>query len=332
MRLERSDPDDPGIRRVGRGRGFSYHRADGRLIRDARELERIRSLAIPPAWCDVWICPDERGHIQAIGTDAAGRRQYLYHPDWRAQRDREKFERLTAFGEAMPALRRELAERLELRGLVHERVLAGAVRLLDIGLFRVGGESYAEDNESFGLTTLEKRHVRVRRGALEFEYVAKGGALRTQTVEDPLVIPTVVALRRRRAPAEARLLVYRDRRGGGWHELRSDQLNEHLRELVGEGFSAKDFRTWNATVLAAVQLAVRAKEEDRDRALAEAIETVAEALGNTPAVCRDSYVDPRVIERFEQGRTIATALRRLNGAPGFARRERIERAVLRLLS
>jgi DNA topoisomerase IB len=331
MRIERSDPDEPGIRRVGRGRGFSYHRPDGRLIRDARELERIRSLAIPPAWREVWICPDDCGHIQAIGTDAAGRRQYLYHPDWRAQRDREKFERLVEFGATMPAVRRRLAERLELQGLVRERVLAGAVRLLDIGLFRVGGEAYAEDNESFGLTTLEKRHVRVRRGAIEFEYVAKGGALRTQTVEDELVLPTVVALRRRRAPAEARLLVYRDGRSA-WRELRSDELNEHLKELVGERFSAKDFRTWNATVLAAAHLAARAGEEDRDRAVAEAIERVAEALGNTPAVCRDSYVDPRVIERFEDdGRTIAPALRRLNGAPGFARRERIESAVLRLL-
>lgn len=330
MKVTRSDPEQPGIRRVKRGRGFSYHDATGELIADEEELERIRGLAIPPAWEDVWICDEACGHIQAVGTDAAGRRQYLYHDAWREQRDREKFERLLEFGAAMPAVRKRLKAGLELPGLVRDRVLSCSVRLLDIGLFRVGGDSYAEENESFGLTTLRKEHVRIRRGAIHFDFLAKGGIQRTQQVEDELVLPTVAALRRRRAPVDERLLAYRAGRGS-WSDVRADELNGHLKDLVGDEFSAKDFRTWNATVLAAVNLASRTNVDDPQRAVGEAIEEVAEVLGNTAAVCRNSYVDPRVIERFEDGKTIAPALKRLNGAPGFARRDRIEAAVLRLL-
>jgi DNA topoisomerase I len=304
------------------------------VLRDEAQLERIRALAIPPAWTDVWICADERGHIQAVGTDAAGRRQYLYHEAWRAQRDRAKFRRLPEFAKALIPARKALAADLGLKGLVRERVMACAIRLLDIGLFRVGGEGYAEENESYGLATLEKRHVRVHSGAIAFEFVAKGGAERVQEIADPLVVPTVLALKRRRGYPSDPLLAYHDG-AGEWRDVTSDEINQWLKDLVGEDFSAKDFRTWNATVLTAVKLAGRADAPDRAKAVTAAIEEVAEVLGNTPAVCRDSYVDPRVVARYERGRTIERTLKRLaaNGSSReFANREAIERAVIRLLA
>jgi DNA topoisomerase I len=266
-------------------------------------------------------------------VDAAGRRQYLYHEAWRAQRDRAKFRRLPAFAKALIPARKALAADLALKGLVRERVMACAIRLLDIGLFRVGGEDYAEQNESYGLATLEKRHVNVRSGAIAFEFVAKGGVEHVQEIADPLVVPTVLALKRRRGNPADPLLAYHVG-AGEWRDVTSDEINQWLRDLVGEDFSAKDFRTWNATVLAAVKLAGRADAPDRAKAVTAVIEEVAEVLGNTPAVCRDSYVDPRVVARFRRGRTIKRTLKRL-GANGsrreFADREAIERAVIRLL-
>jgi DNA topoisomerase IB len=296
-------------------------------------LERIRALAIPPAWTDVWICEDELGHIQAVGTDAAGRRQYLYHQAWRARRDREKFKRLPEFAQALIPARKALHADLELKGLVRERVMACAIRLLDIGLFRVGGEGYTEENESYGLATLEKRHVQVRSGAIAFEFVAKGGVERIQEIADPLVVPTVLALKRRRGRPSDPLLAYRAG-AGEWRDVTSDEINQWLKDLVGEEYSAKDFRTWNATVLAAVRLAGRADAPDRAKAVTAVIEEVAEVLGNTPAVCRDSYIDPRVISRYRRGKTIRATLKRLaaKGSDGdFADRTGIERAVIRLL-
>jgi DNA topoisomerase I len=297
-------------------------------------LERIRGLAIPPAWTDVWICADELGHIQAVGTDAAGRRQYLYHEAWRARRDREKFARLPEFAKALIPAREALAADLRLKGLVRERVMACAIRLLDIGTFRVGGEDYAEENESYGLATLEKRHVSVSGGGIDFEFVSKGGIEQIQRIEDRLVVPTVLALKRRQGKPSDPLLAYRAG-AGEWHDVSSDEINQWLKDLVGPDYSAKDFRTWNGTVLAAVKLAGRADARDRAKAVNGAIEEVAEVLGNTPAVCRASYVDPRVISRYRRGETIAAALKRL-GAEGtsrdFADRVGIERAVIRLLS
>ncbi len=333
MRVRRSDPSEEGIRRVGRGKGFSYHLPDEEKIDDDEVLERIRDLAIPPAWSDVWICPDHNGHIQAVGTDDAGRRQYLYHQAWRDQRDREKFERLTEFARTLPAARKALAADLELRGLVRERVMACAVRLLDIGFFRVGGEVYAEENETFGLATLEKRHVRVRKGGIDFEYVAKGGVERSQEIADTVVLPTILALKRRRGPASDPLLAYREGRST-WRDVSSDEVNEWLKALLGDDYSAKDFRTWNATVIAAGRLAEHDDADDRSRAITATIEEVAKVLGNTPAVCRASYVDPRVIAAFESGRTIKATLKRLDPerSRDFASREAIERAVLRLLA
>ena len=331
IRTRRSDPAAPGIARVRRGRGFSYHAPGGKLLADAGAVERIRALAIPPAWTDVWICQDERGHIQAVGTDAAGRRQYLYHEAWRARRDRAKFERLPEFAATLPTARRALAADLKLRGLVRERVMAAAIRLLDIGLFRVGGESYEEENETFGLATLRKHHVHVRSGAIVFDYVAKGGLERSHGIEDQMVLPTVLALKRRPGSADDPLLAYRQR--DGWNDVSSSEVNQWLKDLLGEEFSAKEFRTWNATVLAATRLAQHA-DEDPKSAIAQAIEDVAAALGNTPAVCRTSYIDPRVIKRFEQGKTIADDLRRISrgkGGGGVAARERLEGAVVELI-
>lgn len=298
-------------------------------------MDRVKALVIPPAWKDVWICADERGHIQAVGTDAAGRRQYLYHDDWRAERDRAKFKRLPEFAATLPRARKALEADLGLHGLVRERVMASAVRLLDIGMFRIGGEDYAEENESFGLATIQKQHVRVRQGSvIEFDYIAKGGAQRTYPIEDRLVVPTVKALKRRRGSPEDELLAYRESKGV-WRDVSSVDINSWLKDLLGDDYTAKDFRTWNGTVLAAMLLADQAGTDDPDQAVVDAIKFVAEVLGNTPAVCRASYVDPRVISSFENGKTIKPAVDRLNKAGGskdFADRAGIEKAVIRLIA
>lgn len=299
---------------------------------EADELERVGHLAIPPAWRDVWICPDSRGHIQATGTDDAGRRQYLYHEDWVAKRDAEKFERVLALGARMPRVRARVAELVGVRGLGRERVLAAAVRMLELGVFRVGGHEYAQEHGSYGLSTLLRKHVELNRGRIHVAYTAKGGIERRTVLDDPDLRVVVRALLRRADP-NPELLGYWDR---GWHNVRAEDINEFLRELAGDGFTAKDVRTWNATVLAAVALAVEDRPETkrgRRRAVANALADVAEELGNTPAVCRKSYVDPRVLEAYEEGRTIRPTVARL-GSAELTRpevRDRLERAVLRLL-
>ena len=325
----------PGIRRVRRGRGFSYLEEDGTRIEDREVLERIRALAIPPAWEDVWICPDDHGHIQATGIDDARRKQYLYHERWRAHRDRQKFEQMAEFGAALPRLRTAVEADLSMRGLVRERVLGCAIRLLDLGFFRVGSERYAAENETYGLATLKKGQVRLERGRAVFDYRAKGSVRQVQEVADPSVLPTIRALKRRRTgPTD--LLAYRN--GRVWHDVRADEINDRLKELAGGDFTAKDFRTWNATVLAAVQLASHdpppASKTARKRAVSDAVKQVAAYLSNTPAVSRSAYIDPRVIDRFDSGETIRDALDRAvdRADPGqFPDRERIERAVLELL-
>jgi DNA topoisomerase-1 len=335
MRLRRVDCSAPGIRRVRRGRGFGYVDEDGHPVEDAEARERCRSLAIPPAWTDVWICSDPRGHIQATGYDDAGRKQYRYHDAWREHRDREKFKEMEDFAEALPAVRERIEDDLARRGLVRERVLGCAVRLLDLGFFRIGSERYAAENETYGLATLKKRQLRIERGSAVFDYPAKGSKRHVQVVADRAVLPTLKSLKARRGGG-VELFAYRN--GRGWRDVRSDDINEHLKELAGDGFSAKDFRTWNATVLAAVALARHEPSElsrtARRRAVNEAIKTVAGYLSNTPAVCRSSYVDPRVLDRFDSGDTIRHAIdRELNGTePGeFPDRQRIEAAVLRLI-
>ena len=335
MRLRRVDCSAPGIRRVRRGRGFSYVDEDGDPIVDAETKERLRSLAIPPAWTDVWICAAPHGHIQATGYDDAGRKQYLYHDAWREHRDREKFREMQDFAEALPGIRERIADDLARRGLVRERVLGCAIRLLDLGFFRIGSERYAAENETYGLATLKRRQLRIERGSAVFDYRAKGSKRHVQVVADGAVLPTLKALKARRGGG-AELFAYRN--GRGWRDVRSDDINEHLKELADAGFSAKDFRTWNATVLAAVALSRHDPEElsrtARRRAINQAVKEVAGYLANTPAVCRSAYIDPRVIDRFDSGDTIRPALdREVRGTePGeFPDRERIEAAVLRLL-
>jgi DNA topoisomerase IB len=334
-RLRRSDCSEPGLHRRRRGRGFSYVDDQGNPVRNRDLLERVRGLAIPPAWQDVWICRDPLGHLQATGIDAAGRKQYLYHASWREHRDREKFERMAGFGARLAKLRRDTAKELEGKELSHGRVLACAVRLLDVGMFRIGSEQYAADDGGIGLATIRRDHVSVRDGAVVFAYPAKGGVRRAQVIDDPPCMAVVEALRRRRGgPAE--LLAYRERRR--WWPLRSDEINEYLKAHLGSDFSAKDFRTWNATVMAAVSLAtdgLQARSKSaRKRACDRAVKAVAELLGNTPAVARRSYIDPRVFDRYLSGWTIAGELERIPRLdPSDNKvRARIERALLDLLA
>jgi DNA topoisomerase-1 len=334
-RLRRSDCSGPGVRRIRRGRGFSYVDDRGRRIDSPEEIARIRELAIPPAWEEVWVCPDPLGHLQATGLDAAGRRQYLYHPRWREHRDRMKFEKMLRFADLLPGLRRRLAKMLvdgeEPR---REIVLAAAVRLLDIGMFRVGGEQYADEESGIGLATISKAHVRVHGETIEFDYPGKGGVRRRQVVEDPVTHRLICTLKRRRGGPDG-LLAYRE--GGRWHDVRSDDINDYLKQQMGEAFSAKDFRTWNATVMAAVTLAVDGREATtkaaRKRAVNRSVKAVSELLGNTPAVARRSYIDPRVFDRYHSGWTIHAALERIADldVADDRVRTRVERAVVDLL-
>ena len=318
-----------------RGRGFSYRDADGAAVNGAVR-ERIHALAIPPAWEDVWICADERGHLQATGTDAAGRKQYLYHPDWRSTRDRRKFAAMEGFAAALPQLRADVRRDLGRDELDEARVLACAVRLLDVGFFRVGSRVYARDNESYGLSTLLREHVEAVRGdEVTFDYTAKGGIARHQVVRDPQVAAVLARLRRRRSGA-GELLAFR--RGRRWVPIEADDINAYLKDHVGPHASAKVFRTWQATVLASVALAVSgpaaASRSGRTRAKRRASEEVARYLGNTPTVARSSYIDPRVFDRYDGGLTIGGALERM-GAAGegiIATHGPVEEAVLDLLA
>ena len=333
-RLRRSDCAAPGITRRGRGRGFEYLDPDGERIDDPETLERIAELAIPPAWRDVWICLDPLGHLQATGIDAAGRKQYRYHDQWRARRDREKFASMIEFGHALPQLRRRVRRDLRRDALDRARVLACATRLLDVGFFRIGSEDYAVTNETYGLATMLRRHVTVEEDEVVFAYPAKSGQRRVHTIADENVRTVVAALKRRRGGGPE-LLAYKD--GRRWADVRSDDINAYVKDATSHDFSAKDFRTWNATVLAAVALATgdgkpRSKTAYK-RAAAAAVKTVAAYLGNTPAVARASYIDPRVFDRFRSGETIAETLRDV-GEPDLGdprKRARVEAAVLELL-
>lgn len=331
-RLRRVSPTSPGLHRVRHGSSFGYQDAGGQRVIDPATLKRIKALVIPPAWQDVWICPVASGHIQATGVDAAGRRQYRYHDDWRLTRDLEKHERVLDFAAVLPSVREHVATDLATDGLTRARVLACAIRLLDLGFFRIGSEQYAARNQTFGLATMLKEHVTVSKGVVTFDYIAKSGKHRLTSLVEPEVGAVVQALKRRRGGGDG-LLAYRD--GQSWLQVRSSDINAHLHLVSGGDFTAKDFRTWNATVLASVGLAVSTDAQSvtaRKRAVTRVVKEVAHYLGNTPAVCRASYIDPRVIDLYDQGVTVD--LQRLGDGVAYgqpATQGQVESAVLRLL-
>ena len=330
-RLRRADCAGPGIRRIRRGRGFSYEDASGEAIADEETLERIRGLVIPPAWKEVWICPDPFGHIQATGYDEAGRKQYLYHERWQQRQAERKFELVRDFAKRLPKLRRAVTADLRRQGMPRERALACAVRLLDLGFFRIGGEVYAEENESYGLATVLREHVTVKRNEVVFDFPAKSGQRRVQSIRDAAARRALEAMHRRRSGPED-LLAYRQ--GGEWHDVRSDEINEYIHEQIGDEFTAKNFRTWHGTVLAAVALADEEpprSEAAAKRAITRAVDQVSETLGNTPAVCRASYIDPRVLDRYRDGATINPPPSS-NGRLSAKARRQIEREVIELVS
>jgi DNA topoisomerase IB len=329
-RLRRTSPDQPGWTRRRAGKGFVYLDGHGRRLSE-EDAQRCRDLVIPPAWRDVWITPYPHGHLQAVGTDDAGRRQYLYHPQWRERRDAEKFDRMLLFGKALAKARERVLLDLGLEGMPLERACAAAVRLLDLGYFRIGNDVYADENGSFGLTTLERRHVRRRQDQLIFTFVGKSGVEHEITIDDAVVIEAIEIMRRRRG-GDDRLLSYRD--GRSWRSLLPDLVNDYVRATTGLESSAKDFRTWHATVLAAAALAETpepgASKASRKRAVAGAMKEVASFLGNTPTLARSAYVDPRVIDAYERGKTIEKATRRRYENTD-ERQAALERATLRLL-
>ena len=291
----------PGLKRTASGRGFAYHDQKGRLVTDETVLARIHALAIPPAWTEVWICPRASGHIQAIGRDVKGRKQYRYHPDWSAHAAETKFERLPDFARALPKLRRRVEADLNRRGPSREKVLATAVRLLELTLIRVGNAQYAKQNRSYGLTTLHKRHLEVDGAALTFAFKGKSGVEHEVRVRDRRLATVVRSLRE--LPGQ-QLFKYRDE-AGDLCPVTSDDVNAYIREAMGEQFSAKDFRTWAGTVSAARALRDMeppASAGEAKRRITVCVKAVAGLLGNTPTVCRTSYVHPRVFELFEDGR------------------------------
>src|SRR3954447_12996990 len=339
QRLKRSDCSGPGLTRRGRGKGFEYLDEEGRRIREREVLERIDELSIPPAWQEVWICPYPMGHIQATGTDDAGRKQYLYHPKWRERQDRKKFDAMVRFAQALPDMRAQVEKDLRGDGLTRTRVLAAAVRLLDRGFLRIGGESYAEDNDSYGLATMRKKHVTVAKNdAINFDFTGKSGIRHVRYVVDAPVAEIVRELKRRRGGGDE-LLAYRDE-DGKWRDIKSPDIREYVKETAGEEYTAKDFRTWAGTVLAAVTLAatdpeVRKRKTANKRMISYAVKEVSYFLGNTPAVARASYIDPRVFDRFRDGYTIEPVLMDLADEPDIGQpaiQGRVEEAVLDLIN
>ena len=299
--------DKPGLTRHKRGKGFVYRTADGKPVKDAATLARIRALAIPPAYTDVWICPTENGHLQATGRDARGRKQYRYHPRWREVRDETKYHRMVGFARALPAIRRRTVADLRKQGLKFEKVVAAIVQLLEKTLIRIGNDEYARANGSFGLTTLHNRHVDIRGARVTFRFRGKSGREHTVGLEDPRL--AAVVRRCRDLPGQELFAYFDD--AGEVQQIGSADVNEYLREISGSDFTAKDFRTWAGTVLA---LQALRKYPDFDSAAAAkrnvvaAIESVAQSLGNTKAVCRKSYIHPALIDAYLEG-SLANALR-----------------------
>jgi DNA topoisomerase I len=288
--------DEPGIRRLRRGRGFSYERPDGSLVPEGPERERYRALAVPPAWTDVWICPDPEGHIQATGTDDAGRKQYRYHPRWRSVRDATKFHRMGAFAAVLPAIREAVDAHLRAHDLSRERVLALVVALLDETLIRVGNERHLQAGGAIGLTTLACEHVDVSGTRVHFSFPGKSGQEQDIELRHPRLARQL--LRCEEIPGQ-RLFAYRD--GEDWQQVGSSEVNAYLRDVAGDDVTAKDFRTWGGTVVAAErlrELGPPGDEREADANVLDAIDTAAERLGNTRAVCRASYLDPRIPKAY----------------------------------
>lgn len=333
MRLRRSVVTGPGYGRVRRGKGFSYVGTDGLPLTDEAALSRIKELVIPPAWKKVWISPHANGHIQAVGTDAAGRRQYQYHQRWQEERAEEKFDRVLGMSKALPQWRINVAEDLRRKGLDRDRVLAIALHLLDRGYFRAGGEQYAEENESYGIATLLCEHVSVRKNAVSFDYPAKSGVRRILEIEDPQVVRSIRSLLRREHDSN-RLLVCRTM--SGWSDLHAEDLNARFKEMVGSDYSVKDLRTWHGTVLAAeafVDADPPVSKKVVKRVESHVFKEVSAGLGNTPAVARASYVDPRVVAGYEQGLTIKASARRAERTDDPAERQAIvEKATRNLIA
>ena len=326
------DGDEPGIRRLRSGRGFRYVGPDGKALTNADEIRRIRALAIPPAWTNVWICPTSRGHLQATGYDARGRKQYRYHRDWRSTRDRTKYDRMISFGEALPGTRRRVREDLARAGLPREKVLAAIVRLTDLTYIRVGNARYAKENRSFGLTTIRDHHVDVNGATLSFEFRGKGGKLHTVDVRDPRVAKIVK--RCQEIPGQ-RLFQYLDE-DGSRRPIASDDVNAYLQDVAGQDFTAKDYRTWAGTVLALRALAglePPASAREARATVNAAIESVAAALRNTVAVCRSCYVHPAVVEAYLDGTLAGMRVGRVRSrnAAAIDRLRPHEAALLRLL-
>ncbi len=329
-RLRTVSPRDPGWKRVRHGRGHRYLGTDGTPLQK-EEVAYVKSLVIPPAWRDVWICPHPNAHLRAVGTDEAGRRQYLYHPYWRHKRDEAKFDRVIEMAGQLPAVRAALRRELSAGELDRTSALATAVRLVDLGLFRLGSDTYTEENGSYGLTTLERRHVAREGDTRTFCFVGKAGVDHQITLADPDVIALVDRMTRRRAP-DARVLSARE--GRRWVPLSAADINEYIRELFGMEVSAKDFRTWHATVHVARWVGAAkpaTSKRMRTRTVREAVVSAAELLGNTPTVCRSSYVDPRVIDLYESETTIPPEVAELDQQSDRAR-NRIDEAVVELLT
>jgi DNA topoisomerase-1 len=301
--------DRPGIRREPADDGFRYIDAKGEPVEDEATLKRIKSLAIPPAWTDVWICPQTNGHLQATGRDARGRKQYRYHPKWRSVRDEVKYERMLRFGKALPRIRKEVDRALSLPGLPREKVLATIVYLLEATMMRIGNDEYARENKSYGLTTLRNRHVRIDGSEVEFRFRGKSGVYHDVKVHDRRLARIIQ--RTRDLPGQD-LFQYLDDEGET-HTIGSADVNEYLHTITGEDYTAKDFRTWSGTVLAAMALQEFEKVDSDAQAkknVVRAIESVSEKLGNTPSVCRKCYVHPAVLDSYLDG-TMLEGLRAL---------------------
>ena len=322
----------PGIQRKRAGKGFKYLRPDGKPVRDEETLWRIKSLVIPPAWKDVWISPDDLGHLQAVGFDSRGRKQYRYHPKWRQVRDETKYERMVAFAKALPAIRARVQKDLKLPGMPREKVLAALVRLLETTLIRVGNDEYAHENKSYGLTTIHNDHVAVRGARIKFEFRGKSGIEHEIDLEDRRLADIV---RKCQELPGQELFAFADH-AGHVHDVKSDDVNQYLKEIAGEDFTAKDFRTWAGTVLAAMALEEFQSFESKAQAkknIVRAVEEVAKKLGNTKAVCRKCYVHPAIFDAYMDGTLIEVlrkkAQRKLAESAGDLRPE--EAAVMGML-